>query len=73
MAVGVAGIKLSPGTQANQKVPTVVVPVSFRVRVYWFAPPPSEVAEIVAEAVSAALDTEGARIPRNATAPKPSK
>jgi hypothetical protein len=32
---GFTGMKSSPGIQANQNVPIVVVPVSLRVIVYW--------------------------------------
>ncbi len=34
-AVGAAERKPAPGTQANQKVPMVVVPMLLRVKSYW--------------------------------------
>jgi hypothetical protein len=35
MLDGSAGMKSAPGTQANQNVPMIVVPVLFSVRLYW--------------------------------------
>ena len=35
MSVGLEGIKFSPGTQASQKVPRLVVPISLRTTSYF--------------------------------------
>jgi hypothetical protein len=38
MLVGLTGIKLSPGIQENQNVPSVVVPVLLSAKLYWELP-----------------------------------
>ena len=53
--IGETGMKSAPGTHANQKVPTVVVPVLSSLMSYLKTPPPSGVAVIDAEAISVAL------------------
>src|SRR5580658_3153864 len=54
--VGPTGMNPAPGTQENQKVPIVVVPVSVRVRSYWNTPGDTVLTVNVAEAASFARD-----------------
>ena len=65
--LGLTGMKLSPGTQANQNVPSVVVPVSLSVRLYLNCPGPSGAPLIVAVAISEPLDVAVASRPAKAT------
>jgi hypothetical protein len=63
MPVGVTGIKLSPGIQANQNVPSFVVPVSLSVKLYWNFPGLICVLVMVAVPISAAFAATAADKP----------